>query len=339
MENSNVNEYGLSYDAEAFEKYYEEIQALLQADNIYDNNDNAFDHRRDDSWAPLLSPVISNIVLLVLAFTLIFIIPFVSQGLLRGVYLLKTILLGLSNGLVVVFPLLQHEALKYQTKAGDHSTPFRALLICVYLSEACAMFAATLSCVVMREIHICVTRKEVRQPEVGHWAKKIVACGVISFFIPALSFLQGQLKSFWWKAFFTTGNPVMALVALVSCISSTYMGVSAGAALWAAGKVSSGSHGGGGQRQKWHIYGILLAIVIAQWFQLIGDLVKAILVNAKSLHCPEGRLSDAEIQECIENSVTFQYLLLKLHRSVAGVLESVGFTCIMIGKKCLTDAA
>ena len=339
MENTHFYEYGLGIDAEAYEKHYDVLQALLQEDNIYDNsNDNPFDHHREDSGVQLLSPVIFNIVMLILVFALTFIIPFVSQGLLRGMYLLKTILLGLSNGLIVAFPLLEREALKYVTNI-EHSTPFRALLICLYLSEACTMLAATLSCVVMHEIHLCVTRMEVRQLEVGPLAKKIVACGVISFLVPALIFINGLVESFWWKTFFAMGDPIMAFIALVSCVGGTYMGVRTAATLWAAGRVSSSSHGGGGHRQKWHIYSILLAIVIAQWFQLIGDLVKAILVNARSSKCDTEKLAFADTEECMDKMAKYRHLFFILHRSVAGVLESVGFTCIMIVKKCLNDAA
>ena len=97
MENPNLYEYGL--DVEAFEEFYDELQDLLEDDNIYDSNDNLL-QRLDDSWIQRLIPVIPNIVMLVLAFTLTFIIPFVSQGLLRGIYLLKSILSA--NALVVV---------------------------------------------------------------------------------------------------------------------------------------------------------------------------------------------------------------------------------------------
>ena len=139
MENPNLYEYGL--DVEAFEEFYEELQDLLEDENIYDSNENLL-HRLDDSWIQRLIPVIPNIVMLVLAFTLTFIIPFVSQGLLRGIYLLKSILSGFSNALVVVQALLRrHAHLRVIEQGTDVIVPWTSL-VPHYLSEACALFAA-----------------------------------------------------------------------------------------------------------------------------------------------------------------------------------------------------
>ena len=208
-----------------------------------------------------------------------------------------------------------------------------------YLSEVCATFAATLSCVVMHEIYACVTCMKMRQPDVGHLAKLIAACGLLSSLVAAFNYLHFLVASLWWKLFFSTGHTITSLVALVACISGTYMGVRAVAALLQSRNMIASSNGG--QRKKWHIYATILVIVVAQWFQLICDVVKAIMVNVREGHakCDEKQLSLADIQECQESYDRNRDLSLRLHRSMAGLLESFGFTCVMIGKKCLQDTA
>ena len=128
-------EYGLFYDVEALEKFYEDLQEELQDETIYDDN-NDFDHILLDSRAQHLLPVIPNIVMLALAFLLTCTIPFVSQGLLRGVYLLKTILLGLSNALVITAILLTPEIYKDQIEDGKYSLVQRALQVTVGFKTA-----------------------------------------------------------------------------------------------------------------------------------------------------------------------------------------------------------
>ena len=339
MENPNWHEYGLAYDQEYLEEFYKDVQDLLKDDSIYDSNDNDnFFKLLDKSWVQRLTSVITNIVMLVLAFILTFIIPFVSQGLLRVMYLLKTILLGVSNALIVAVALLWRQAYLPYIEQSTYDIVPPSVLVPQYLNEACATFAASLSCVVMHEIYACVTRMEARKPDVGYLAKMITAFGLTSFIVSAFYYLQLLVDSIWWQIFFTSGNPIMSLFALVSCVSCTYMGVRAWVALFKSGKMSSSSNGG--HRKKWHIYAIVFVIVNGQWFQLICEVVKTIIVNANDGHCHEDELSSlAEMQKCEKDFARLRNLSLELHRSMAGVIESVGFTCIMIAKKCLNDAA
>ena len=81
--------------------------------------------------------------------------------------------------------------------------------------------------------------------------------------------------------------------------------------------------------KKWHIYAIILVIVIAQWLQLSFDVAKAVIVNAE-VQCEKELSSLDDFQKCWENESRVRDLSFRLHRSLAGVIESVGFTCIII---------
>ena len=321
-----------SHWEEMYNDIYDDINELLD-DMVYDDND--MYESEDPTWISRVREEMAPHQALAAFHLVCFAItPFVSTGLFRHVYLMKSATWSLAALLAIsAFANLQ---LLFDAQVTDH----QAATVGIVLRRLQAMSLALdefLTAILLHELFACVTKAEIRPYDAGATWKKTASAVAAALLIGAA--LEGVIYAVgaeWWREILAFTMPLKSMVGLGVTCAAGYWGYGIAAAL----RKSADFRRKNAEGAKTKVNAASLLVVGAVFFQICKLLMKVAVIAMSIVRFDQINRCQQPVEESakntwncrsIEESIFVPGQLMNNH--VIGVFEMIAFYVTMIYKK------